>query len=135
MRDKLVVTGIVALIAMVSILLAKDGSIPFVGSIGPDPYMSTSTKTAITGLNMANLTVLKSAPGTLGSVVITGAAAGQMNFYDATSTVTNSLWATTTLVSIPVSAAAGTYTLDVAFSKGLIYEFVTAAATATITWK
>ena len=97
-------------------------------------YNSTTTRNYI-GVAVTNLAVLKNGAGSLGSVVITGAAAGQVNLYDATSTVTNTLWATTTLATFPLSAAAGTYTFDVTFSKGLLIEVIGATPSSTITWR
>ena len=97
-------------------------------------YRATSTKD-YKGTVLTNLKVLKSESGTLGSVVITGAGAGTINLFDATSTKTNGEWATTSLASIPVSAAAGTYTFDVSFYKGLIVEIIGTAPTSTITYR
>ncbi len=68
-------------------------------------------------------------PGTLGSVVITGAVAGAMKFMDATSTTDIS---STTIAVFPASTAANTYTLDLNFYRGLIVE-TTAALTPTTT--
>ena len=77
--------------------------------------------------------VLKTSGGTFGSVVITGAVAGAMKFYDATSTTDV---ASTTIATFPASAAAGTYTLDSAFNRGLIMGTVTGLTpTTTITWR
>lgn len=102
-------------------------------------YQATTTKKAVTGAaGVTSLTVLSTGPCTLGSVIITGANTGIVNFYDATSTVTNTEWATTTIATIPASAAAGTYTFDAQCYKGLMYELVGTAATAptsTITYR
>lgn len=99
-------------------------------------YNSTTTH-AYNGTSPANLTVLKSTPGMLGSVVITGAAAGVLNFYDATTTNASlrTKSATTTVVTIPASAATGTYTFDAVFNYGLIYEVTGTVPTSTVTWK
>lgn len=99
-------------------------------------YFATSTKNGVVGTTaLANGAILTTGPGTLGSIVITGANTGVINFYDATSTLTNSQTGTTTLVAIPASLAAGTYTLDVQFSRGLVYEVIGTAPTSTITWR
>ena len=101
-------------------------------------YQSTTTRSAWGGVPMVNLTVISTGQGALGSVVITGAGTGVMNIYDATSTVNNAQWATTTLASFPVSAAAGTYTFDAIYRKGLLVEIVGASAgtaTSTITYR
>lgn len=93
-------------------------------------YQSTFVSTGYT-----DLTVIKNGAGTLGSVVLTGAAAGVLNLYDATSTVNNAQWATTTLASFPISAGTGTYTFDVIFQKGLLIDYVGVVSTSTITWR
>jgi hypothetical protein len=99
-------------------------------------YESTTTRTAITGVPYTQLTYISQGFGTLGSVVITGANTGVINIYDATSTVTNTQLGTTTLAVIPASMAAGTYTFDVRYNRGLVIEVVGGLApTSTITWK
>jgi hypothetical protein len=100
-------------------------------------YHSTTTYNARGAVNVSDLRVLQSGSGTLGSVVITGAVAGVMTFYDATSTRTNAEWASTTLAVFPASTAAGTYTFDTIFQKGLLVDFSSATAipTSTITWR
>ncbi len=97
-------------------------------------YQGTTTR-AFNGTAMANLQLIQSGPGTLGSVVITGAGTGVINFYDATSTGPHSDYATTTIATFPASTAAGTYTFDVLFTRGLVYEIVGTAATSTVTYR
>jgi len=128
---KLVLAGVV----VVAALVYYAGDAPSFGSVGvSDEYMATTTRD-FKGSVMPNLSVLKIGPGALGSVVITGAAAGQLTLYDATSTRTNTEWATTTLATFPLSTAAGTYTFDVAFKRGLLVEIITATGTSTITFR
>lgn len=98
-------------------------------------YQSTITRRMPAGTAITNLTVLKSGAGTLGSVVITGAGTGVLTLYDATSTVTNTEWATTTLATFPASTAAGTYTFDVIFRKGLLIDYSGTVGTTTITYR
>lgn len=98
-------------------------------------YISTSTRSAVLGVAMTSPFVLKTGSGALGSVIITGAGAGQLNLYDGTSTAAHADYATTTLVTFPLSAAAGTYTFDVVFNRGLVYEVVGTAPTSTISWR
>lgn len=99
-------------------------------------YFSTST-----GGNLIPVPqqLLVTGPGALGSVVITGAGAGVMNFYNATTTSvlartgrkpTSTIW----IASIPASAAAGTYTFDANFYDGLLMELETVEPTSTVTW-
>lgn len=84
--------------------------------------------------------LLVSGAGVLGSVVITGANTGSLNFYNATTTnvnfrtgqkPTSSIW----IASIPASTAAGTYTFDAMVYDGLIAEEVGTVPTSTITWR
>ena len=125
-------TGIVVVLALVVL----GGTYNFrgvdkaVGSvqIGHE-YQGTTTYTGFT-----NYSVLDSGPGALGSVVITGAGSGTFTIYDATSTVTNTAWPTTTLASFPTNAATGTYTFDRIFQKGLLVDFKGTMGTTTITW-
>ncbi len=83
---------------------------------------------------------IKGGYGSVGSVVITGAAAGLMNFYDATTTdatkrdVTQAT-SSILLFSIPASLVAGTYTFDVAFGRGLIVDIVGTFPTSTVTYR
>lgn len=99
-------------------------------------YSSITTATGLT----ANKDLIKLGSGTLGSVVITGAAAGTFELYDATTTnaslrtitATSSL---TKLASFPTNAAVGTYTFDIAFSQGLIVAFTSTQGTTTITYR
>ena len=98
-------------------------------------YQSTTTRRMPTGTGITNLTVLKSEAGTLGSIIITGANTGVLTLYDGTSTVTNTLWPTTTLATFPASTAAGTYTIDAVARKGIIIEYSGTVATATITYR
>lgn len=103
-----------------------------VGFSGEYNYSTTTRDHAGTALTSR---VLKTGPGALSSIQITGANTGIINFYDATSTVTNSEWATTTLASIPASAAAEGFVFNASFVKGLYVEVVGLAPTSTITWK
>ena len=99
-------------------------------------YYSTTTR-EVTGAILTNLSRIKNGSGVFGSIVVTGANTGMINIYDATTTNKNlrTKTATTTLVSIPASMAAGTYTFDIIFNNGLIYEYSGLAPTSTITWK
>lgn len=109
------------------------------GSIGDgQAYNSTTTDStwntpaAITG----GTKILKLGSGTLGSVVITNSTAGAFTLYDASTTINGGVYGTTTLAKIYASVAAGTYTFDIAYSRGLIVEFQSPnVASSTITWR
>jgi len=98
-------------------------------------YQATSTRNGFDGTALPTDRVLVTGPGTLGSVVILGAATGVINLYDATSSAQHTDYATTTIVAIPASLAAGTYTFDLVFKRGLMYEVVGTAPTSTITFR
>jgi hypothetical protein len=103
-----------------------------------DEYQATSTRNAFDGTPNGGIStgkVLCTGPCTLGSIVITGADVGVIEFYDATSTAQHTDYATTTLVSISASTAAGTYTFDLQASRGLLYRVVGTAPTTTITFR
>jgi hypothetical protein len=79
-------------------------------------------------------------PATLGSVVITGANSGKMDFYNATTTNKNlrtgqAATSTILVASIPASLAAGTYVFDVKAPNGLLMVSSGSLATSTITWR
>lgn len=80
------------------------------------------------------------ANSSLGSVIITGPAAGVINLYDAT-TANPSLRAasmgssTILLASFPLNAATGTYTFDRVIFNGLLVNIVGTVPTTTITFR
>ncbi len=104
-------------------------------------YNSTSTAASNVYGAQTLSTLLKTGYGSIGSIVITGANTGVINIYNATTTdITKraSTKATSTILiaSIPASAAAGTYVLDVAFSDGLYINLATGnMPTSTITYR
>ena len=102
-----------------------------------DEYMATTT-----GESSAadSIFTLRDGQATLGSVVITGAATGWMEIYDATTTnisLRDASQSTSTILiaHIPVSAAAGTYTFDVLAKRGLTVYIEGTQPTTTITWR
>lgn len=110
------------------------------GAIVGQEHSATSTR-QWNGTALGAVTSLKQGYGSLNSVVITGAGAGVINFYDATTTditkrtgglATSSIFIT----SIPASAAAGDYIFDdVFFTRGLQMEIIGTAPTSTVTWR
>lgn len=128
-----ILIGIIFLTA----LLIGSNSQPVQGSVNDSSaaYNSTSTEDANGSHAMTSPQILSLGYGTLGSVVITGASTGIINLYDATSTGAHSDYATTTLASFPASTAAGTYTFDAKYIRGLVVELVGTTGTSTITWK
>lgn len=117
----------------------------FGSTIQAGEYNATSTR-SFNGVALPNLVVLNAGagicpttcPGTFGSVIITGANTGVINFFDATTsdvnkrtgnTATSSLF----IAQLPTNAAVGTYTFDISLRNGLLYEIIGTAATSTIT--
>lgn len=113
------------------------------GSVGvSNEYQSTSTApSTLFGAQTAQSKIIKTGQGALGSVIITGANTGVINFYNATTTDINlrtGQVATSSILiaSIPASTVAGTYTLDVQFTTGLIYDLYGGLMpTTTITYR
>lgn len=106
-------------------------------------YNATTTAASAVFGSQVNLTnrVIKTGYGSLGSVVITGANTGTLNFYNATTTditkrTGNTPTSTILIASIPASAAAGTYIFDAVFTTGLMVDLWSGTApTTTITWR
>ena len=114
---------------------------PAQGSTNSEASDYQATSTAASNVYGAFTTgqTLKRGPGSFGSVIITGANTGVLNFYDATTTDVNKRTgqtATSTILvaSIPASMAVGTYTFDAALKYGLLLELVSGSMpTSTIT--
>ena len=119
-----------AMFATLFILMQKPWQVYGSVTVGNE-YSATSTGStdftnyrviqAKSPLNPAGTRIATGTPTTLGSVVIT-APGGRFCLYDATSTVSNGEWATTTIACFGASVAAGTYTFDAPFEKGLLLE-------------
>lgn len=108
------------------------------------PFGSVQTASEYQGTTVKNASAvaqqIKTEPGTLGSVIITGAGAGYFELYNATTTdaATRTTTATTSLTllaSFPANAAVGTYTFDRIFTDGLLGYWYGAIGTTTITWR
>ena len=103
-------------------------------------YQATTTRSA-TGVTIPSGFLINNAPGTVGSVVITGATTGTIDLYDIATTTSVLLrgadFPTSTLrhISIPASTVAGTYTFDVAFTKGIYLQVSGTGPTSTITYR
>lgn len=113
-------------------------------------FKGTSVEQSISGVQIGNeynathlvattsfAYLLESGRGTFGSVVINVLGTGNVVFYDATSTNSN-LRTVTATTSLPVvgyiaaSQAAGVYTYDTRFLKGLMAVFSGAQGTSTV---
>ena len=136
-----IIIGLIALIAALSGYIAsiKDTPTLALGSVTQgNEYFSTTTKNIVDGTVLTDRT-LKTGPGSLAQITITGAAAGVVNLCDATTTViadrNNKATSSLTCWNIPASTAAGTYTFDAIFGDGLIIDTVATAPTSTVMWR
>ena len=98
-----------------------------------------ATTTAYT--TNTNAFVLKSTPGTLGSVILTTSPTWGAILYNATTSIVSGVGrgeATSSLeilAQIPPSATIGVYTYDAVFTKGLLVVFLGGTPTSTLTYR
>lgn len=134
------VVSVVVAVVVVLILTTNTAPISF-GSVGvSDEYVATTT--SATFLTTPAVNLLDSAPGVLGSVIVTtaGSAGGYIDFIDATTTsvlqrATSMATTTIYITSIPSNLAAGTYTFDIKFKYGLIMITSGTIGTTTVTYR
>lgn len=113
---------------------------PVLGSaVQGNDYSATTTRN-FDGAAKQSVALVKGGYGSLGSVIITGAGAGQITFYDATTSdatkrSANQSTSTITLADIHTSAAAGTYVFDIAYGRGLLMTIAGTAPTSTVTYR
>lgn len=110
----ILLSWLLIIVAAVFIFLPKQAAHitePTLGSVQVgSSYQSTTTAQGAT----AGLYTLTSVPGVLGSIVVVSTSAvGGFTVYDATDA------GTTTLVALPASTPAGTYTFDLNVFRGL----------------
>ena len=142
MKENVILALSLLLFVMVGSLLFKGVSQQF-GSVSvTNEYQATTTAAGTAyGSTITGDSLVKRGLGTFGSLVITGAATGVINFYDATTTNVNSRTgnkATSTIhiASIPASLAAGTYVFDHEFTDGLFLDLDSGTMpTTTITYR
>ncbi len=137
LKNNLGLIGVCAALLMTALLIVWARPEPVEGSVSLNSEYHATTTT--TGSYLGEV-VLQTGVGTLGSVVITGAAAGIINIYDATtSDITKRAASMSTssilLATFPASAATGTYTFDRVFYNGLYTSILTATPTTTITFR
>lgn len=138
-----VLVAVLAVLGTISLLPEDNGAPPVFGGVTQgNEYNATSTAAnSLLGGQTLSINVLKTGQGSLGSVVITGADTGVLNFYNATTTNVNlrtGQKATTTILiaSFPASTAAGTYVFDAVFTDGLLYSlFSGSMPTTTVMWR
>lgn len=123
-------------ISVFAIILSTNRTELVTGSVARgSEYQSTTTR-SFPATSLTDPTILCPDGGVLGSVVVTGANTGVLNFYNGTTTSSHSLYATTTIATLPASLAAGTYTFDAVATIGLIFDQDSGIMpTTTITYK
>lgn len=98
-------------------------------------YHSTSTSFLSTPISL-----IATGNGALGSIIITGSNTGVTNIYDATTTNINlrtgqAATSSILIASLPASLAVGTYTFDVLYFNGLLFDRTGTVPTSTITYR
>lgn len=142
MKNLLLVALTASVVFVGVVLLTLDQPTVQVGSVETgQEYQSVSlAASAVYGATASSPVTVKTRAGSLGSLVITGAADGVLHFYDATTTDASArtVTATTSLLiaTIPASLAAGTYVFDLEFTDGLIVDLESGSfPTSTITYR
>lgn len=125
-----------AILALAFVLIFKQTPTVYGSTARGSEYQGTTTVANV----FPATAVLQTTSGTLGSVVITGAAAGVINIYDATTSditqrAPSMSSSTQLLATIPASTVAGTYTFDRSFYQGLVVSIVGTVPTTTITYR
>lgn len=142
----ILVSKILAAMAAVALLLGGVVALTVqdlsLGSVAvSNEYQATSTAESADRGAFTGSRVIKTGRGTLGSVMITGAATGIVYLYDATTTNADfraASKATTTLliVEFPASTAEGTYVFDISFNDGLYFDLASGVMpTTTVTFR
>lgn len=138
----LIITAALVGAAMIGFMFASSSHTALGSTIVGQDYLATSTAASnVYGASVTAGKLLKSGSGAMGSVIITGANTGIVNFYDATTTdiskrTNNTATNTLLIASLPASLVAGTYTFDVAVNSGLYLDLVSGnMPTTTITFR
>jgi len=128
---KLGLAGIVVTMIVTAFLFSfyNETRIAQGATIQGNDYQATTTAASSVYGSFTASRLIKTGYGSLGTVIITGANTGIMNFYDATTTditkrTNNTSSSSILLASIPASAAAGDYVFDIALSYGLYVDLV-----------
>ena len=138
---KYILAGVAVLLVSAFLYFSKTEQKPIGSIITGQEYQATTTAgNAVFGAQTTGA-LLKTGFGSLGSVVVTGANTGILNFYDATTTNVNLRMGSTPtstihIASIPESMVAGTYTFDAEFTTGLLMDLYSGSMpTTTVTWR
>lgn len=134
-QSKFVLPAIIMAMVMTAFVFAfvyeNKPNVAFGSTIMGNDYLSTTTAASTAyGTTITGDALIKTGSGSFGGFIITGAATGIVNFYDATTTditkrTGNKATSTILITSLPASLAAGDYTgYDVTFSTGLYIDLV-----------
>jgi hypothetical protein len=132
-----IIIGLTLLVGLLTGYVASFSQDTVLGSVvDGQAYTATSTKDQL-GNSISDYKVLKSSGGVYGAFVITGANAGIVFVYDATTTdaTQRTNTATTTIASYPTNLVAGEYPCECSFGYGLLIDYGSGIATGTISWK
>ena len=131
--------ALLALTLIITALIAMQVQDLVVGSVTVgNEYNATTTGDFVSGGGTEFLGVLKSKGGAIGSVVLTGTAAGSITFFNATTSdvgarASSLSTSSIQLIHIPASTAVGTYVYDVSFPIGILIQTIGAQPTTTMT--
>jgi hypothetical protein len=134
--NKLLIVSSLTLVVVVAIGLLTVGSKGMVGSVNQGNAYKSITTTATTSVAY----MVKKGAGNLGSIIITTLGAGNIVFYDATTTVptqrtTQATSSLRVVATVGTSQAAGTYTYDNEFYSGLMAVYSGVQGTSTVTFR
>ena len=144
MNTKTIIVPVVLLLAIVflGLFITLEKEPIAIGSVSQgSAYNATSTASGEVFGAFTGDQLLKTGWGVLGSVVVSGAETGIVNFYNATTSnvearTGNTTTSTILMFSMPASLAAGTYTVDSVFTTGLLVELESGVMpTTTITYR
>jgi hypothetical protein len=140
MKNAITIIPIALIVLCIGVFIGitKSNDSPLGSVITGQEYYATSTiHNAVVSTRL-----IRGGWGSLGSVVVTGAGTSAFSLIDATSTDsisgdTRISTSSQLLATIPASLAAGTYTFDVTYNRGLLVYFDTVgtAPTSTITFR
>lgn len=141
-QSKLVLPAIIMAMIFTAFALAlvfeNNTKVALGSTIMGNDYLSTTTAASTAyGTTITGDALIKTGSGSFGGFIVTGATAGIVNFYDATTTdVTkrtgNKATSSILITSLPASLAAGDYTgYDVTFSTGLYIDLVSGTMPTT----
>lgn len=137
--------GLCAIAVVLYIIFSNPFSVLGSVTVGNE-YTATSTAPNTYQGAFSGSRLIKAGTGALGSIVIGGAGAGNVCFYNATTSAitkraTAKATSTILLGCVAGAAAAGTYTFDVVYTDGLYFDLnpldlgAAAVPTSTITYR